>query len=185
LQAGRRDVAERLMRVLEALASDTGLIAEQVWDAADIPERELFFGKPSGSAMPLVWALLCLAAAAARSFLRRGRLEEGLLILENVPVNASYPFAVAQLARAAAMIRDASGEPVRAAACLERAAEAAMRIPNPGLCAEIREDLAYLHERDGRPDVASTERLRAAALYRRAGYVESALALIDAAIVDG
>jgi hypothetical protein len=73
----------------------------------------------------------------------------------------------------------------RTPACLECAAEAAMRIPNPGLCAEIREDLAYLHERDGRPDVASTERLRAAALYRRAGYVESALALIDAAIVDG
>ena len=29
---------------------------EQVWDAADIPERELFCGRPSGSAMPLVWA---------------------------------------------------------------------------------------------------------------------------------
>ena len=29
---------------------------EQVWDAADIPARELFLGKPTGSACPLVWA---------------------------------------------------------------------------------------------------------------------------------
>jgi glucoamylase len=56
LAAGRRDAAERLRQVLEAFASDTGLISEQIWDAADIPERELFFGRPSGSAMPLVWA---------------------------------------------------------------------------------------------------------------------------------
>lgn len=33
-----------------------GLIHEQVWDAAPIPERALAPGKPSGSAMPLVWA---------------------------------------------------------------------------------------------------------------------------------
>lgn len=32
------------------------LIPEQVWDADDIPARELFLGKPSGSACPLVWA---------------------------------------------------------------------------------------------------------------------------------
>ena len=41
---------------MEALAGDTGLIPEQIWDAADIPERELHLGRPSGSAMPLVWA---------------------------------------------------------------------------------------------------------------------------------
>jgi len=56
LAAGDRDVAERLLRALEAFGNDSGLISEQVWDAADIPERELFFGRPSGSAMPLVWA---------------------------------------------------------------------------------------------------------------------------------
>ncbi len=32
------------------------MLPEQIWDAADIPERELFFGRASGSAMPLVWA---------------------------------------------------------------------------------------------------------------------------------
>ena len=32
------------------------MLPEQIWDAPDIPEKELFFGKPSGSAMPLVWA---------------------------------------------------------------------------------------------------------------------------------
>jgi glucoamylase len=56
LAAGRVDEAERLLTTLESFSSDGSLIPEQVWDAPDIPERELFFGKPSGSAMPLVWA---------------------------------------------------------------------------------------------------------------------------------
>jgi glucoamylase len=37
-------------------ASAGGLIPEQVWDAAPIPELGLTPGRPSGSAMPLVWA---------------------------------------------------------------------------------------------------------------------------------
>ena len=41
---------------MEAAASPGGLIPEQIWDGDDIPERELFRGRPSGSAMPLVWA---------------------------------------------------------------------------------------------------------------------------------
>lgn len=56
LSAGRFDEAERLMHVMEALANDGGMIPEQTWDAADIPDAELFFGRPAGSAMPLVWA---------------------------------------------------------------------------------------------------------------------------------
>lgn len=56
LAAGRREEAERLMKALEAFANEGGLIPEQIWDAEDIPERELYFGRPSGSAMPLVWA---------------------------------------------------------------------------------------------------------------------------------
>ena len=39
-----------------AFAGDGGMIPEQVWDADDIPERGLFKGRPSGSAMPLAWA---------------------------------------------------------------------------------------------------------------------------------
>jgi glucoamylase len=56
LASGRREMAEKLMKTMEAFASEGGLIPEQVWDSPDIPERGLFFGKPSGSAMPLVWA---------------------------------------------------------------------------------------------------------------------------------
>ncbi len=56
LAAGRRAEAERLSRTMEAFANEGGMISEQVWDAPDIPQKELFFGKPSGSAMPLVWA---------------------------------------------------------------------------------------------------------------------------------
>ena len=41
---------------MEALAGESGLLPEQVWDSADIPERGLFIGHASGSAMPLVWA---------------------------------------------------------------------------------------------------------------------------------
>jgi glucoamylase len=36
-------------------ASPGGLLPEQVWDSAPIAERELEPGRPSGSAMPLVW----------------------------------------------------------------------------------------------------------------------------------
>jgi glucoamylase len=39
-----------------AMGNPLGLIPEQVWDSAAIPEFGLTLGKPSGSAMPLVWA---------------------------------------------------------------------------------------------------------------------------------
>jgi len=56
LAAGRIAEAKRLLAAMESFANEGGLISEQVWDAADIPERELYAGRPSGSAMPLVWA---------------------------------------------------------------------------------------------------------------------------------
>ena len=56
LAAGRRDVAKQLAHAMEALAGESGLLPEQVWDSADIPDRGLFIGHASGSAMPLVWA---------------------------------------------------------------------------------------------------------------------------------
>lgn len=56
LAAGRLEVAEALLETLEKSAGPTGLLPEQVWDQSDVPDRELFYGGPSGSAMPLVWA---------------------------------------------------------------------------------------------------------------------------------
>jgi glucoamylase len=56
LAAGRHERAEQLLVTLEDSAGPGGLLPEQVWDADDIPARELFRGRPSGSAMPLVWA---------------------------------------------------------------------------------------------------------------------------------
>ncbi len=56
LAAGRKAEADKLRRRMETLANDSGLLPEQIWDSPDIPERNLHFGRPSGSAMPLVWA---------------------------------------------------------------------------------------------------------------------------------
>jgi glucoamylase len=56
LLAGRVDCAKRLLAAMESFANEGGLIPEQVWDSPDIPDRRLYLGKPSGSAMPLVWA---------------------------------------------------------------------------------------------------------------------------------
>jgi glucoamylase len=56
LAGGRVEEAKRLLAAMESFANEGGLISEQVWDAGDIADRELLFGRPSGSAMPLVWA---------------------------------------------------------------------------------------------------------------------------------
>jgi glucoamylase len=56
LAAGRREEAYRLLNSFRGFANHGGLLPEQTWDADDIPDRELFRGGPSGSAMPLVWA---------------------------------------------------------------------------------------------------------------------------------
>ncbi len=36
--------------------ANNGLLPEQIWDTDDIPEKKLFLGKYTGSAMPLTWA---------------------------------------------------------------------------------------------------------------------------------
>ena len=56
IAAGNMEEAERLCKTLEGCTSLGGLLPEQVWDTDDIPDRGLFRGRPSGSAMPLVWA---------------------------------------------------------------------------------------------------------------------------------
>jgi glucoamylase len=45
-----------LIRALEGFSSAGGMLPEQIWDHADLPERGMYYGRPSGSAMPLVWA---------------------------------------------------------------------------------------------------------------------------------
>ncbi len=44
------------LRTMQQCASAGGMLPEQVWDTDPIPERELYPGSASGSAMPLVWA---------------------------------------------------------------------------------------------------------------------------------
>jgi glucoamylase len=47
---------ESLIRTYEQFATCGQMMPEQVWDQPDIPEKELYLGKPDGSAVPLVWA---------------------------------------------------------------------------------------------------------------------------------
>jgi glucoamylase len=57
LAGGHTDQAEALLVVMEnSTAGQSRLLPEQVWDVADIPAAEMFRGKPTGSACPLVWA---------------------------------------------------------------------------------------------------------------------------------
>ena len=56
LARGQVDRAKGLLATMESFANEGGLISEQVWDSPDIPARDLHLGRPSGSAMPLVWA---------------------------------------------------------------------------------------------------------------------------------
>jgi glucoamylase len=54
LQSGKD--ALPFLQTMWRCASAGGLLPEQVWDADPIPTLELVPGRPSGSAMPLVWA---------------------------------------------------------------------------------------------------------------------------------
>jgi glucoamylase len=53
--AAGRDSAP-FLRAMEGFASCSGLLPEQIWDEPDRPKSHLYFGKPTGSATPLVWA---------------------------------------------------------------------------------------------------------------------------------
>jgi glucoamylase len=56
LTAGREAEAVHLLRTVAKMSGGCGLIPEQVWDTAPIDWANLRPGRPSGSAMPLVWA---------------------------------------------------------------------------------------------------------------------------------
>ncbi|MEJ2411746.1 MAG: glycoside hydrolase family 15 protein, partial [Anaerolineales bacterium] len=73
LAAGNKSRAKELLITLQSLSNANGLLPEQSWDGQDIPDRDLFFGEPTGSAMPLVWAhaeylKLCRSLADGRVF---------------------------------------------------------------------------------------------------------------------
>jgi glucoamylase len=53
--AAGHDVRSYIL-ALEGFSSRGGMLPEQIWDAPDIPEMGLRLGKPTGAAMPLVWA---------------------------------------------------------------------------------------------------------------------------------
>jgi len=54
LAAGRP--AEPFLRAMEGFTHGVGLLPEQIWDQADIPEQRMYLGKATGSAIPLMWA---------------------------------------------------------------------------------------------------------------------------------
>jgi len=56
LARGNLDEAHALRDRLEQLASATGMLPEQTWDAPDVPDRGLRFGGATHSAAPLGWA---------------------------------------------------------------------------------------------------------------------------------
>ena len=53
--AAGRDISVYL-KAAQAFSSGIGLFPEQIWDAPDIPQEHMFFGKPTGAAIPLMWA---------------------------------------------------------------------------------------------------------------------------------
>ncbi len=44
------------LKAMTAMTGRAGMIPEQVWDSAALPEKRLSPGQPTGSAMPLAWA---------------------------------------------------------------------------------------------------------------------------------
>jgi glucoamylase len=53
--AAGRDVRP-FLRAMENFATPTRLLPEQIWDRPDVPSELMFYGKPTGAAMPLMWA---------------------------------------------------------------------------------------------------------------------------------
>jgi glucoamylase len=54
LAAGRD--TKPYIEAIKNFANSSGLLPEQLWDAEDLPDKRMEFGRPSGSAMPLCWA---------------------------------------------------------------------------------------------------------------------------------
>lgn len=63
--------ADEYLGAICRMSGPAGLIPEQVWDAKSIPEIDLYPGKPTGSAMPLLWAHAELVKLAAATVTKR------------------------------------------------------------------------------------------------------------------
>jgi glucoamylase len=97
LAAGRTDAAEALAETIEGFAGESGLLPEQIWDAEDIPKRELFLGRASGSARPLVWAhaeylMLCRSLREGRVFGRPPQTVQRYLVEKTSSPLVSWRF---------------------------------------------------------------------------------------------
>ncbi|HEY1583305.1 MAG TPA: glycoside hydrolase family 15 protein [Chthoniobacterales bacterium] len=97
LAAGRAGIAREMLRALEKFSSDGGMIPEQVWDSADIPEHNLYCGRPSGSGMPLCWAhaeyiKLARSLRDGRVFDQPSATAQRYLVEEKEPAFQSWRF---------------------------------------------------------------------------------------------
>jgi glucoamylase len=54
LAAGRDP--KPFISAMEKFANEGGMLSEQLWDAGDLPKKELWRGRPTGAAMPLCWS---------------------------------------------------------------------------------------------------------------------------------
>ncbi len=70
-EVARGGDARPWLRAMAAMSGPGGLIPEQVWDAEPVPSRGLLPGRPTGSAMPLVWAHAEYVKLAASATLGR------------------------------------------------------------------------------------------------------------------
>jgi len=76
-----QDISVRLAAML-AMRGPGGLLPEQIWDSGDLPWRQLFNGKPTGSAMPLAWAHSELVKLAITASTGNRRPVERLTVVE-------------------------------------------------------------------------------------------------------
>ncbi len=96
IAAGNINEAKNLLKAMDAFTNN-GLLPEQIWDTNDIPEKHLFFGRPSGSAMPLTWAhaeyiKLCASIKNKKIFDMPAQTEERYLKQKTTSAYAVWRF---------------------------------------------------------------------------------------------
>lgn len=89
IATGNIEAANKRLKAMEAFANN-GLIPEQIWDTDDIPEKGLYRGKHTGSAMPLTWAhaeyiKLCISIEHKKVFDMPNQTHERYVKKKNKP----------------------------------------------------------------------------------------------------